>query len=66
LQEGYDAMNGARPMRRLLQETLEDAIAGGLLDESYHRGDVVSVSAKKAKKGSESELTYATTVEVAS
>lgn len=53
LKEGYDALNGARPMRRLLQETLEDAIAGGLLDEKYHKGDIVSVGAKK------SELTYA-------
>jgi len=53
LSEGYDALNGARPMRRLLQETLEDAIAGGLLDEKYHKGDIVSVGAKK------SELTYA-------
>ena len=40
LEQGYDTHNGARPMRRLLQETLEDAIAGGLLDESYHKGDV--------------------------
>ncbi|MBI5906872.1 ATP-dependent Clp protease ATP-binding subunit [Candidatus Saccharibacteria bacterium] len=53
LKEGYDALNGARPMRRLLQETLEDAIAGGLLDDTYHKGDIVSVGAKK------SELTYA-------
>ena len=30
MEMGYDAHNGARPMRRLLQETLEDAIAGGL------------------------------------
>lgn len=53
LKEGYDAQNGARPMRRLLQETLEDAIAAGLLNENYHKGDVVSVGAKNA------ELTYA-------
>lgn len=53
LVEGYDALNGARPMRRLLQETLEDAIAAGLLDDKYHKGDIVTVSAKK------SELTYA-------
>ena len=40
MEQGYDAHNGARPMRRLLQETLEDAIAAGLLDDSYHKGDV--------------------------
>jgi ATP-dependent Clp protease ATP-binding subunit ClpC len=59
LEQGYDALNGARPMRRLLQETLEDAIAAGLLDDSYHKGDVVSVNAKKAPKSKKTELTYA-------
>lgn len=47
LEKGYDAQNGARPMRRLLQETLEDAIAGGLLDEKFSKGDVVAVKATK-------------------
>ena len=61
LEKGYDAMNGARPMRRLLQETLEDAIAGGLLDESYHKGDVVKVKTKKNGKAKEPELSYAAT-----
>lgn len=59
LQRGYDAHNGARPMRRLLQETLEDAIAAGLLEEQYHKGDVVKVKVKKDKKRQEPELTYA-------
>ncbi|MBI2588698.1 ATP-dependent Clp protease ATP-binding subunit [Candidatus Saccharibacteria bacterium] len=63
LEQGYDAHNGARPMRRLLQETLEDAIAAGLLDDSYHKGDVVTVSAKKSLKGKETKLAYATTIE---
>jgi ATP-dependent Clp protease ATP-binding subunit ClpA len=57
LENGYDAHNGARPMRRLLQETLEDAIAAGLLDDSYHKGDVVNVSTKKHKD--KVELAYA-------
>ncbi|MBI2285442.1 ATP-dependent Clp protease ATP-binding subunit [Candidatus Saccharibacteria bacterium] len=58
LEKGYDAHNGARPMRRLLQETLEDAIAAGLLEESFHKGDVVSVVAKKTQKKKEPELAY--------
>jgi ATP-dependent Clp protease ATP-binding subunit ClpC len=61
IDEGYDAHNGARPMRRLLQETLEDAIAAGLLDDSYHKGDLVTVNAKKSKN--KTELTYATITE---
>jgi ATP-dependent Clp protease ATP-binding subunit ClpA len=61
MENGYDAHNGARPMRRLLQETLEDAIAAGLLEDSYHKGDLVSVSAKKIKD--KTELTYAAVTE---
>jgi ATP-dependent Clp protease ATP-binding subunit ClpC len=63
LEQGYDALNGARPMRRLLQETLEDAIAAGMLDDSYHKGDVVNVGTKKLAKSEEPELTYAAKAE---
>lgn len=63
LEKGYDAHNGARPMRRLLQETLEDAIAAGLLEDNYHKGDVVTVSTKKTTKNKEPELIYAATTE---
>lgn len=62
IERGYDALNGARPMRRLLQETLEDAIAAGLLDDSYHTGDVVTVNAKK-NRASGTELIYAAALE---
>lgn len=54
LERGYDAKNGVRPLRRLIQETLEDHLALALLEESYKRGDVVKVSASKA-----GVLTYA-------
>jgi len=62
MERGYDALNGARPMRRLLQETLEDAIAGGLLEDNYHTGDVVTVNAKRGKQR-ETELIYAAALE---
>jgi ATP-dependent Clp protease ATP-binding subunit ClpC len=62
LERGYDALNGARPMRRLLQETLEDAIAGGMLEDNYHTGDVVTVNTKKTP-AKELELTYAAALE---
>ena len=58
LEQGYDALNGARPMRRLITETLEDSIAAGLLEDSYHKGDIVSVSAEKKPKAEKPELTY--------
>ncbi|HVX58416.1 MAG TPA: ATP-dependent Clp protease ATP-binding subunit [Candidatus Saccharimonadales bacterium] len=63
LEHGYDAHNGARPMRRLIQETVEDAIAAGLLDESYHKGDIVKVSTQRPQRDKETELHYAAVAE---
>lgn len=47
LARGYDALNGARPMRRLIQDTIEDHIAMSLLDSTYHKGSIVTVDANK-------------------
>ncbi|MEO8863214.1 MAG: ATP-dependent Clp protease ATP-binding subunit [Candidatus Saccharimonadales bacterium] len=46
LEHGYDAKNGVRPMRRLLQETLEDHVALELLEDKFNKGDIIKVSAK--------------------
>lgn len=46
VKHGYDIKNGVRPLRRLIQETLEDNISQGLLDGSYHKGDMVQVGAR--------------------
>jgi ATP-dependent Clp protease ATP-binding subunit ClpC len=48
LEQGYDAKNGVRPMRRLIADEIEDHIANGLLDEAYQKGDVLQVGADKA------------------
>lgn len=45
LNKGYDVKNGVRPMRRLIQESIEDAIATGVLENSYTNGDTVYVNA---------------------
>lgn len=45
-EKGYDSKNGVRPLRRLLQETLEDNISHGLLDGTYNKGDRVNVGVK--------------------
>lgn len=47
LAHGYDAKNGVRPLRRLIQDTLEDHIATALLEDTYQKGDIVRVSTKK-------------------
>lgn len=46
LLNGYDDKNGVRPMRRLLQDTLEDHIAMQLLENKYQKGDVIKVTTK--------------------
>jgi ATP-dependent Clp protease ATP-binding subunit ClpC len=57
LEHGYDAHNGVRPLRRLIQDTIEDHLALDLLDDKYSRGDIVHVAAKNG------ELAYATAPE---
>ncbi len=47
LDNGYDAKNGVRPLRRLLQDTLEDYIASELLSDKYKKGDIISIDTKK-------------------
>lgn len=47
LEHGYDALNGARPMRRLIQDTIEDHIALQLLEGTYSKGDIIKVTANK-------------------
>jgi ATP-dependent Clp protease ATP-binding subunit ClpC len=47
LDHGYDARNGVRPLRRLVQDTIEDHLALDILDEKYEKGDIIQVAAKK-------------------
>ncbi len=49
IEKGYDAENGARPLRRLIQDTLEDQIATGLIDSTYQKGDIIKVGVKDDK-----------------
>ncbi len=57
LENGYDAHNGVRPLRRLIQDTIEDHLALELLDEKYSKGDIIQVAAKNG------ELAYVTSNE---
>ncbi|HSX05214.1 MAG TPA: ATP-dependent Clp protease ATP-binding subunit [Candidatus Saccharimonadales bacterium] len=54
LEHGYDAKNGVRPLRRLIQDTIEDQMAVELLDQQYQKGDIIHVSTK------DNQLTYTT------
>jgi ATP-dependent Clp protease ATP-binding subunit ClpC len=57
LENGYDAHNGVRPLRRLIQDTIEDHLAVEMLDEKYEKGDIIQVAASRGS------LAYATTNE---
>ena len=46
LEHGYDAHNGVRPMRRLIEDTIEDHIAFKILDEAYQKGQIVQIASK--------------------
>lgn len=48
-EHGYDPKNGVRPLRRLFQDTLEDEISAGILEDRYQKGDFVNISAKNGK-----------------
>jgi ATP-dependent Clp protease ATP-binding subunit ClpB len=48
-QEGYDAVYGARPLKRLLQRKLQDPLAMKLLEGGFQEGDTVHV--KPGKNG---------------
>jgi ATP-dependent Clp protease ATP-binding subunit ClpC len=54
LEHGYDAKNGVRPLRRLIQDTIEDQLALDLLDDKYTKGDVIQIGSR------DDSLTYVT------
>jgi len=49
LDKGYDKHNGVRPLRRAIQDELEDLIAEGILKGEYSKGDVISTTVKSKK-----------------
>jgi len=57
LEKGYDPKNGVRPLRRLIQDTIEDEMAVELLDQHYQKGDIIHVAAK------DDSLVYTTVAE---
>jgi ATP-dependent Clp protease ATP-binding subunit ClpC len=57
LEHGYDAKNGVRPLRRLIQDTIEDQLAVDILDEKYSKGEIIHVGTK------DDALTYSVAAE---
>ena len=46
---GYDPVYGARPLKRVIQGTLENPLAEAILAGRYQPGDTVVVTAKDGK-----------------
>ena len=44
MERGYDMKQGARPMRRAIQDLLEDPLATGLLDGRFNTGDTITAT----------------------
>lgn len=47
--EGYDPANGARPIRRAIQNFIEDSLAEGILEGKYKEGDTLRVGVENNK-----------------
>ena len=58
LDKGYDVKNGVRPLRRLIQNTIEDYLAQETLRNNLEKGDVIKISLFK------NELSYTITNEL--
>ena len=46
-EEGFDPKMGARPLRRTIQEKVEDQLSDDLLNGKYSAGDTIEIDADK-------------------
>ncbi len=53
--KSYDPEYGARPVRRTIQEMLENELSNRLLDDSLHDGEKIQIGLMKKAKGKEEE-----------
>lgn len=49
IDKGYDEFNGARPLRRVLQDELEHIVADGILAGDFNKGDVLYADMKDSQ-----------------
>jgi ATP-dependent Clp protease ATP-binding subunit ClpC len=62
-EKGYDAKLGARPLRRVIQTEVEDALSEGLLAGNFGEGDLVTVGLKDGQLTFESSPAEETVTE---
>ena len=56
IEEGYDPKNGARPLRRVIEDKIETLVAEAIIAGEVQDGDIVEVGMKKLKGSDEKEL----------
>ncbi len=49
IDEGFDPIYGARPLKRALQRNIEDPLAEELLANKFHEGDIIKIILNKAE-----------------
>ena len=49
IHSGYDSKNGARPLRRVIEDNIESLIADNLLADKLKKGDIAKIDYKKEK-----------------
>ena len=49
IEKGYDIKNGARPLRRTIEDELESLLADDILDGSLNKGDIAKIDYKSGE-----------------
>lgn len=58
IEEGYDPKNGARPLRRVIEDQIETMIAEAMIEGALEKGNIAKIGLKREKaKSGERELT---------
>ena len=50
IETGYDPKNGARPLRRAIEDHLESVLAEAILNEDVKKGEIIEAELTKDKK----------------
>ncbi len=58
IERGYDPKNGARPLRRVIEDEVESLIAEQIIDGTLQPGDIAAIGLSKSNKAGERKLTF--------
>lgn len=58
IEQGYDPKNGARPLRRVIEDEVESLIAEQIIDGVLQPGDIAAVGLSKSNKAGKRQLTF--------